>query len=545
MRRLLVVDDELFIVNGLTGMIKEAGFPDLEVYKANSAAEALDLLQRTVIDIVLTDICMPGMDGLELQKSIIQEWPRCKILFLTGHHDFDYVKEAIRHRAFDYILKTEGDRAILAAVGKALTELEQEFETGSELLKARQQLQAALPFMQKEFMFDLVRGEASPKVALQEQMAELHLDFNTRLPVLLIMAKVDEWAEKSHSDKALLLYAVQNIAHEYYSSSVLSLSFPYEKSKLAWFIQPFASSAQDGDSYRRLFRFVYGATERIQQTCGELLKLKLSFALASEFFPWPQLSDRAERLQRIMRRSFGLGQEWLLTDEEFSPAAKASTEHHTKWIRKQVEQLELCLVSGARAEFRSRLAEMAEHPAAASDSGFRTVASFQLTSMILTFAMNEGLSVAPYGEYDSIRQWNHNSPEDWEGLIERMAEMGDEIIRLKENAASQHGRSLILKIHQYIDQNLGGDLSMTRLGEVVSLNPIYLSRLYKQLTGDGLTDTIMSARLTEAKRRLKETDEKVQDVAHKVGFESAAYFIRLFKKTTAFTPQEYREHVRK
>ncbi len=88
MRRILIVDDEPFIVNGLAGMMKEATELDLEVYKAESAEEAIDWLERTAIDIVLTDINMPGMDGLELQQIIVKQWPRCKVIFLTGHTEF-------------------------------------------------------------------------------------------------------------------------------------------------------------------------------------------------------------------------------------------------------------------------------------------------------------------------------------------------------------------------------------------------------------------------------------------------------------------------
>jgi two-component system response regulator YesN len=80
------------------------------------------------------------------------------------------------------------------------------------------------------------------------------------------------------------------------------------------------------------------------------------------------------------------------------------------------------------------------------------------------------------------------------------------------------------------------------LAEIVNLNPSYLSRLYKQLTGVNVTDTILDVRISRAKRLLKESNLKVHDIAAKVGFDSDAYFIRSFKKKCGMTPQEYREH---
>jgi two-component system response regulator YesN len=90
---------------------------------------------------------------------------------------------------------------------------------------------------------------------------------------------------------------------------------------------------------------------------------------------------------------------------------------------------------------------------------------------------------------------------------------------------------------------LSEDLSLTKLGELVYLNPVYLSRLYKQTTGIGLSEYVTQVRLDKANVLLKETNMKIQDIAAAVGFESAAYFSRFFKKEMHVTPNEYRESV--
>ena len=94
MKRLLIIDDEPYIVNSIYELFLENKQMELDIYKAYSGMEALELLKKAKIDIVLSDIKMPGMDGLELLKEIHSFWPFCKVIFLTAYDRFDYIHEA-------------------------------------------------------------------------------------------------------------------------------------------------------------------------------------------------------------------------------------------------------------------------------------------------------------------------------------------------------------------------------------------------------------------------------------------------------------------
>ena len=106
MHRLLIVDDEEIITDSLFEVFNQVMSDELDIYRAYSAREALDWLSRTRIDIVLTDIRMPGMNGLELMDEIQIYWPRCRIIFLTGHSEFDYAYQAMKVPSVRYLLKT-------------------------------------------------------------------------------------------------------------------------------------------------------------------------------------------------------------------------------------------------------------------------------------------------------------------------------------------------------------------------------------------------------------------------------------------------------
>ena len=542
MRSILIVDDEPFIVNGLAGMIKEADFPDLEVYKAFSATEAVKWFERAMMDIVLTYISMPGMDGLQLQQTIAKHWPRCKVIFLTGHNDFAYIKQAIHHRAIDYILKTEGDEAIRIAVKKALEELEREIEAGALVDRARIQLHAALPLLQNEFLSELLRGDLHSKGRFQEQLNDLNIPLLNHFPVMLLVGRVDSGLDYSSSHNMLLLYAIRNIAEEYLSPSVHLQSFTYDKSKIVWLIQP--KSQEDPDDVNRLIRIILGMVERIQQTCKDLLKIVLSFAVSGEFIEWALIPNQFESLQRMMRRSFGMGHELLLIDEGNIPTpATPSKDVQLRTVDRHSLRLLQCLENGKKDEYLQTLSDVMKNGISFPDVDVRLAASYQLLSMMMTYITKEGLWSALKDRMELERMLTPGSDADWVDTLHSLAEIGEEIFTLKEGSAQQQERSLITKIKQHIEQHLADDLSLTRISELVSLNPFYLSRLYSQLTGESLTETVMAARLAEAKRLLKETNDKIQDVAASVGFESASYFTRFFKKETGYTPQEFRQLV--
>ena len=109
---LLIVDDEYHVVDWLAELFEEQDLLPLEVYKAYLAREALEILGKTKIDIVLSDIRMPGMDGFALADRITAEWPLAKIIFLTGYQEFEYAYKANQYKNITFLLKTEDDDMI-------------------------------------------------------------------------------------------------------------------------------------------------------------------------------------------------------------------------------------------------------------------------------------------------------------------------------------------------------------------------------------------------------------------------------------------------
>lgn len=184
MYKLLIVDDEPLLVEGLAEIV--AGFEkhDLEIYKAYSTSEALAIMNQSSMDIVLSDICMPNMSGLDLMEKIGENWPRCKVIFLTGYDNFEYIHTAMRKGAVDYLLKSEDIDTIKATLYKAIAGLEEENEKVLLLKKAKQFYEDAFPLLQLDETLDLTGeiGRDSIKNAIRqvnEYIREnIHTDFS-------------------------------------------------------------------------------------------------------------------------------------------------------------------------------------------------------------------------------------------------------------------------------------------------------------------------------------------------------------------------------
>lgn len=133
MRTLLIVDDELLIADGLCELLARSFSGRLNVLCRYSAAAALQVAQEQPVDILLTDINMPNVTGLELHRSMQALHPSCLVIYLTGYSDFEYARTALDQHAYAYILKGEGDDVVISIVEQALSQLSgPEPEIGSD-----------------------------------------------------------------------------------------------------------------------------------------------------------------------------------------------------------------------------------------------------------------------------------------------------------------------------------------------------------------------------------------------------------------------------
>jgi len=555
MYRLLIVDNEPNIVKGLYELMAAVTEPELDICCAYSASEALVWLERTKIDIVLTDIRMPGMSGLELHRQIRKIWPRCQVIYLTGYDDFEYAQTAIKLGGVDYLLKTDDDEAVVEAVKRAVGRSAEELAQASLIEGAKRQARESAPILRRHHLLQLLNGEARIDAKTLALLRDYGMSLDPEAPVLLVVGRVDKWdGDPGPHDKPLLGYAVQNIAEECLACCRIE-SVPLDAGSFAWLVQP-AAVAEGEDGYRpqKTETYVHGMLDSIQSACRKLLKLRMSFIAAGEACAWALLSDRFRSLRSRLSRGLGLEGGLLMIERQEraeggagEAAVQAASERSAEAGRKLAACRRLLgdsLDAGRREPFLQGLEELLAlaRPAAEgepADQGLLYEIYYAAAGTLLP-AVNQcrqelGEEFAPY------RLMSLEAHGGWEEAADYLRRLADRLFATRQDDHEEETHAIVRRINDYIRNNLEGDLSLTRLGEVAYLHPTYLCRLYKQVSGVGVSDRIHEERMRRACELLADPALRIHEIAGRIGYISSSYFTRIFKKTMLQTPQEYRE----
>ncbi len=538
MLRMLIVDDEPIIVEGLSELFQQTDHLELEIHQAFDGVEALEIASKLRIDILLTDYNMPEMDGHELQLAITRIWPRCKVIFLTGYNDFEYIQTTMRSGAQDFVLKTEGDETILAAVEKTIRAISEDHSFDRLIRDARTQMEQSLPAMRKDLLQALLNGDPEAMHRRHRSFGDLGIPLDADSPVYVILGRIDRWREDmANGDRELFLFSVQNIVSEYFAAGFALTSFLAGSGRLVWLLQPAAGNA-GGER-----EIVLGTLESIQSACKLYLKLTASYVVTCDAVPWEQLPQAYDRLSLLFEKGLGLGEEMLLSDERLFAEERQPASAGVRRIR----LLDQYLTNKDEARFFAHFEELmqAMEDDQTLQTGLALEVFYELTAIFISHLNRLDLFTdwsrsAHVGKLLSIRE--HRS---WQEVHAFFRGLARDLFSRMHSGNEEASSEVVRTIHEYIEANLHGDLSLNRLADLVYLTPFYVSRLYKQITHRSISDYIADKRVAAAKQLLGETPLKIHEVGMRIGYDSPAYFTRFFKKMTRMTPQEYRDSLKK
>jgi len=535
MKRLLIVDDEPYTVDGLYEMLSNVEDLELDLYSDYAAEDAMLRLSRSKMDIVLSDIRMPGVDGLELQQWIRSRWPRCKVIFLTGIGDISYLQQALRAGGIDYILKTEGDEAIVRAIRTAIAALDEEARNDQFMLRAKEQVRQELLLLRREWFAGLTDFAGTPSDFAEARFRELELSVSPANRVLLVLGRVDRWPEMTtSSNKTLLLYAIQNIAEEYLEQTRFQ-SIVLNDSQFVWLIQP--GSSEEGPELARTWEetltFATGTLDSIQATTKALLRLPLSLVTTGDSSDWEEIPSTYNTVKKNMILGLGTGTEMLILKCE----SEEQLEYPHSLSVRRLAELEAALETGNKDEFNEKLdAVFSMLP---PQYGLYAQTYYSVAVLLLGYLMKASGGMSDNeAMMAKLMNLGHHVPK--ESALQALKDAAEGLFSGRMTTLDERTNRIIHRLNQHIREHLDGDLSLDRLSELVHLNSSYLSTMYKQYTGRNLSDYISFLRVEKAKEMLADSSCKIHEISLQVGFGTAGYFTRFFKKFTGLTPKEYR-----
>jgi len=537
MINLLIVDDEVHLVDSLADTIDWRRAHVDGVFKAYSAREALETIQTEHIDIVVTDIRMPGMDGIELISRIREKWKGMKLVLLTGYADFEYAKTAMQRQVSAYLVKPVADEEILAEIARIVEQHEEEWRSIVSLERAQYTLRENLPLIQHTLLNDLLAGKMYDRAALETKLSAYGIPIGPGRRFAIAAVRMEGgFGVDGAGSESLYEFAIGNIAQEVLGQDFTLWSCKDTHQLLVFLVGLRDDSLASPWPGERLAELAV----RVQHQVRAYLKGSVSIVLGRHgVFPDDVSSIYQETLAAV-RRSVGGENSVFFSIEHGSPAEpdmrtiRALYEHPTLPYLLEVGNWPLIAerVDAIFAELKESGASSQEH--------LIEVQSFVLHAFTY-IAHKNGKSFAELAgdSYDKIFVAglfrSADSLREWTGAVLRRIR-GD-----METDMHDTRLTLIRKAQSFVSEHLHTDVTLPAIADHVHLHPVYLSRIFKQLTGENVSDYIHRLRMEKAAYFLKNTEMKVYEITEAVGYENPQYFSKVFRKNYGQTPLEYRE----
>jgi two-component system response regulator YesN len=525
--KVIIVEDEHLVRDLIKRCINWEEIGMSIVGEASNAYEAFELVDKIVPDIIFTDICMPFIDGLEFSKRVIEKYPHIKIIVLTGHEEFEYAKKSIKVGIADFLLKPINDEEIRKAAVAIKEKIIKENTLSEEYEWLRVQLQKNMPYLRERFFNELLQNSIDI-TEINEKLSYFGIAVKTdSFQVAVVEVFHEETGEAVGEEKRLLL-------------SMLSFDIIRKFFKEDEGVHVF------NDYNQRIVVLCNDDTIDLAECCESIKNMLIN---RLKCFTSIGIGNPRQGTDHI-----GLSYKEACDALNYRIiAGKNQVVHYADIVFSQEVQLDIKNNSIDTFSFflKSGLAEKAEDFIEQLYAGTKgeliTIEKVRglacnILSAILNVLIESSIKLGDvFGE--DVR------PFEAVFKIDTLPEMKEFLKGVAVSAArtinSLQGkkvRKLVQDVQEYIAENFSDcDLSLSEVARKFFVNPSYLSRIFKQETGQTFIEYLMKLRMEKAVKLLGETDMKAYQIAEEVGINDPHYFSICFKKFTGTSVNEYRK----
>ncbi len=518
---IILVDDDEIIREGMRKMISDAGRNWHIVAEAGDGELALQrLAEFPDTDLLITDVRMPVMDGIELIAEMKKSYPQVKIIVLSGFDDFEYVRQAFMNGAVDYLLKPFQKQEFLARMEK----LEEEVVKDDELQQHTQKNKTILIANVLQRIFEEEKEEIDPEL---KELADLGV--NTKLPYFAVLSVCVDQYYNPLANKALHKTKLQ----EKMNGIVKSLSQQREYEYCVYIKNKMLVLLVFCEQVQQLEMMADKVFEEI--CCEPDERNAATLGISHIHRERRELSAAYDEAIQAVSARFYLGQKRQIRYQDIMGKYTQLSCPLNPIVDQMVHFLELCDGINARKVLEQFFADMSH---SRPDSLKKYVIS--MIEMLLMRVSDFSNALLANGlEYEEQIEEINTCRE----LQSYMNAMLRGTIEYMEKERSKRAKKKIELAKTFLDQNYVRQITLNDAADQVELNPSYFSNLFKLETGMNFTDYLCDIRMKKAKELLKDPKIKVYEIGNMVGYEDAVSFGRVFKKKIGMSPKEYRNTV--
>ncbi|MEC0090501.1 response regulator transcription factor [Paenibacillus macquariensis] len=534
MYKVIIVDDEAVVRIGLKNTINwnEHGFELIGAYA--NGREAWDAVELDRPDLVISDISMPFMDGLELAGLISAQFPYIKIIILTGFDEFEYAQAAIRLKVSDFILKPITAQEIRMLLDRVRAEMDEEKQRREDLSRLNNQLKQSLPLLKERFLERLVAVGLG-----KEEISEGFTYFNLP-PVspfyLVMVVDIDDFGDRElisyEHDAEFLRFAAFDIFQETLNRDNV-LNFRTREERMVAIIFGQANEIL-------LYEQVFSLAEEVRYHVEKYLNFTVTVGIGRTCAHIEQLPNSYKSALSALDYRFLLGKNRVLSIMDIEGKPSIQLPLVLDWDRK--------LATAVKTGDLQEAYELIEMGVAELKTSLVPVEAclLQMQKVVLTLMNSIQELVIHDAELSFDRQIKLMDVYKFKTLDEVEIWLRDVVGSIISTIADNRNHLTNMQIHrgvEYIDQNYANEkMSLQDLCRHVLMSTSYFSLVFKQHTGETFIEYLTRVRISKAKELLHNSKLKLYEIAEQVGYKDPNYLSILFKKHTGITPKDYRDN---
>ncbi|CAM4345385.1 helix-turn-helix domain-containing protein [Paenibacillus endophyticus] len=533
MYKVMLVDDDYPVLELIHYAIdwEQLGLSVIGLYE--NGQTALEAAEVDMPDILITDIGMPRMDGLELIKCLKELNPNLRAAILSCHSEFQYAQQAVKLQVQDYLLKdTLEPSAIHKLLVQFISGMREEGELQAKQLQMEHLVDRNKALLKEKFIRSTLQQPMLDAAVWRKELEDFGLPFQAGEIIIPVMGMVDDFRSaklRYHSDD-VLRFAMDNVAEEAIrSEGLLSVHFNYSPQQSVW-LQTFPCGLKVNgfDEAKRMMG-------SMQRAIKQSLKLSMSFLIGDSCVTPEQLKASIAAMQANTTGRFYRMPGSIV---KLAPCPASEGDMFAQFHAASAKLRELMLSrdsAGVSHAVDSWLAEAKQHRHAPE----------KVKDWVLKLLLDMKLKLQSSLQHRSAQSIEVNHGELHE--IDHLSELKDWLIAhcraaiaAEEQPGNQSRRTEVADACQFVALHLDRRISLEEVAERLFMNPSYFSRLFKKETGETFIEFVTRMKMYRAKELLDQTGSPIGKICETLGYDNQSYFIKLFKAFSGVTPVEYR-----
>ncbi|NOU98905.1 response regulator [Paenibacillus planticolens] len=547
MYKLILVDDEEDVREGAVREVnwEAIGFEVLE--KAENGREALEMVERLLPDVVVTDIQMPFMNGLQLAEAIRERFPTIKLIILTGHDEFDYAQRAIKLHIDEYVLKPFSAQELINILLKVKGQIQEEEAHRENVQLLMEHYRKSMPVLKEKFLATLMNRKL-PREEVYEKAANYGIELNGKSFVAAVICidgvlipeeDLENREELSKSvslkyskDQALKYFALLNITEEIIDKRRLGLVFMHND-------QVVVLAARESEDRGAALQQTMKVLEEVRQNVEKYLKLTLTVGIGTVLKDVTKISYSYEDAVLALDYRLILGNNRIISinDVEMRSVEKV------RFDDVKEHALTRCIKFGTNQEIRVTMEELFHGIEGAVSVKDYQIYLLEILTSILKAAKDSNLNVDEVFGDNFIPFTEINKFTSLEEAKHWLAELCASIMNHIATDRQYTYKNLVEMAKDYTKNHYHeGDITINKVCGYLHISAGYFSRIFKIETKMTFVNYLNHIRMETAKELLRTTDMKALEIAEKVGYADANYFSFSFRKNVGVSPKEYRNN---